>query len=212
MIKTVFFGLMMTLLVIRSANCADVAYGLVLMTRLSGEKEISHRSALDLQTVQQGTVAIGLLNSAGRPIDLSSTEGESMAAEDAIKIESIKWYQLTPSSMHDSGFARKELILARDRLEISFNELVNMIGLAHSTGTFRLQVSVTLQENMGGSLVLESPGGVHALRLSFRLDDTYLGWLTSYFNVPYRYGSSQPEVRNYIYSDCADFVVAGITV
>lgn len=50
-------------------------------------------------------------------------------------------------------------------------------------------------------------------RLSFREDDSFTGWLTSFFNLPYIYGScgksdEEHQAEKYIGADCADLVVA----
>jgi hypothetical protein len=51
-------------------------------------------------------------------------------------------------------------------------------------------------------------------RYSIRRDDTFLGWLTSFFNVPYLFGSAGKGVRaqaeRYIGADCADVLVAAL--
>jgi len=44
-------------------------------------------------------------------------------------------------------------------------------------------------------------------RVSFRKDNNFLGWLTSFFNVPYVYGSAGRQIDAYVGADCADFVV-----
>lgn len=44
-------------------------------------------------------------------------------------------------------------------------------------------------------------------RLTVRADDSYLGYATSYFNVPGIYGSHERQVDRYIGVDCADLVV-----
>jgi len=50
-------------------------------------------------------------------------------------------------------------------------------------------------------------------RISFRKDNSFRGWLTSFFNLPYIYGSSgknseDHQAENYIGADCADLLVA----
>jgi hypothetical protein len=45
-------------------------------------------------------------------------------------------------------------------------------------------------------------------RISFRKDDSFTGWMTSFFNTPYVYGSTEYQAENYIGLDCADFVIA----
>jgi cell wall-associated NlpC family hydrolase len=49
-------------------------------------------------------------------------------------------------------------------------------------------------------------------RVSFRKDDSFIGWLTSYFNLPYIFGSAGNPIENhqtekYIGADCADLIV-----
>lgn len=46
-------------------------------------------------------------------------------------------------------------------------------------------------------------------RISFRKDDSFTGWLTSFFNLPYIYGNTEYQAENSIGMDCADYVVAG---
>lgn len=50
-------------------------------------------------------------------------------------------------------------------------------------------------------------------RVSFRKDDSFIGWLTSFFNLPYIYGSegknlANHQAENYVGADCADLLVA----
>lgn len=45
-------------------------------------------------------------------------------------------------------------------------------------------------------------------RIHFRKDDSFIGWMTSFFNIPYIMGSVAYQVDNYIGIDCADFVIA----
>lgn len=45
-------------------------------------------------------------------------------------------------------------------------------------------------------------------KVTFRKDDSFTGWMTSFFNTPYVYGSTEYQVENYIGLDCADFVIA----
>jgi len=44
-------------------------------------------------------------------------------------------------------------------------------------------------------------------RISFRKDDSFVGWLTSFFNLPYIYGSVNSQADNYVGVDCADLIV-----
>lgn len=45
------------------------------------------------------------------------------------------------------------------------------------------------------------------MRVSFRSDDSFLGWLASYFGVPYVFGSTGVQTDRYIATDCADAMV-----
>jgi hypothetical protein len=63
----------------------------------------------------------------------------------------------------------------------------------------------------------DAPDGMIAprvFRYSFRAGDDFLGWLTSYFNVPYLFGSAGKGARNqaerYLGADCADVLVAAL--
>ena len=44
-------------------------------------------------------------------------------------------------------------------------------------------------------------------RISFRQDDSFVGWLTSFLNLPYIYGSVPEQVDNYVGTDCADLII-----
>jgi hypothetical protein len=79
-------------------------------------------------------------------------------------------------------------------------------------GTMRFKVLVR-----HGGEVLSSPGmeskksygiskKVHLI--SFRRDDSFLGWVTSYYNVPGIYGSSIVQVESYIGVDCSDLLTS----
>ena len=85
-------------------------------------------------------------------------------------------------------------------------------------GTMRLAAAVA-----AGSRIAATPGAGDAaggtiadsvFRYSFRRDDGFVGWLTSFFNVPYVFGSagkgakSQAERR--VGADCADVLVAAL--
>jgi hypothetical protein len=56
--------------------------------------------------------------------------------------------------------------------------------------------------------------GTAPLRYTFRKGDGFLGWLTSFYNVPYVFGSAGKGVRNqaerYEGADCADVLVAAL--
>jgi hypothetical protein len=63
----------------------------------------------------------------------------------------------------------------------------------------------------------DAPAGQIAARVfrySFRRDDSFVGWLTSFFNVPYLFGSAGRGAKNqadrYLGADCADLLVAAL--
>jgi hypothetical protein len=86
------------------------------------------------------------------------------------------------------------------------------------TGVMAYQVRATLPDGT----VVETPGPTagtgfglprEVLRVVFRRDDSYLGYLTELFNTPYIFGSSSDGRRHQtddlIGSDCADLAVYG---
>lgn len=55
------------------------------------------------------------------------------------------------------------------------------------------------------------------MRVSFRSGDDYLGWLSTYFNVPNVFGSAGPsddrhQTERYVGADCADVLVGALRV
>jgi hypothetical protein len=83
-------------------------------------------------------------------------------------------------------------------------------------GTIFIAAEVTLPTKDGEELVIRTPDAstVDALgltpkvmRVSFRGDDTFVGWLGSLFHVPYVFGSTGPQTDRYTGTDCADAMV-----
>jgi hypothetical protein len=85
-------------------------------------------------------------------------------------------------------------------------------------GVMRLKVTIRHD-----GVTLASPGADDApqgqiadrvFRFTIRRDDSFLGWLTSFFNVPYLFGSAGSGSRNqaerYVGADCADILVAAL--
>lgn len=83
-----------------------------------------------------------------------------------------------------------------------------------------MRLKVTIQHD---GRTLASPGAEDApqgqiadlvFRYTFRRDDSFLGWLTSFFNVPYLFGSagsgSRSQAERYVGADCADILVAAL--
>jgi len=86
------------------------------------------------------------------------------------------------------------------------------LGVMHLAATVHL-----------GDAALSTPGADDApdgtlaarvFRYSFRSGDDFLGWLTSYFNVPYLFGSAgkgaRAQAERYVGADCADVLVAAL--
>ncbi len=85
-------------------------------------------------------------------------------------------------------------------------------------GSIWLAAIVTLPDGR----VLATPDGASVaryglersvMRVSFRTGDDYLGWLSTYFNVPNLFGSSgahgDHQTDRYVGADCADVLVGG---
>jgi hypothetical protein len=86
-------------------------------------------------------------------------------------------------------------------------------------GTMGFKVSVKIGDKVYSSPGKESifRGGLSdkVIRVAFRRDDTFPGYLTELFNTPYIWGSAghppkKHQAERLIGSDCADFVVYGI--
>jgi hypothetical protein len=80
-------------------------------------------------------------------------------------------------------------------------------------GSFWFEVVVTLENGK----VIRTKGiknvgrkglSREVFRISYMLDEGYIGYLTTFFNVPGIFGSMPYQSRNYIGVDCADVLVA----
>jgi hypothetical protein len=87
----------------------------------------------------------------------------------------------------------------------------------HSPGTTWIAAEVTLPGQAGVTIrtpdgAAVEPLGISArvMRVSFRADDSFLGWLGTYFNVPYVFGSTGPQTDRYAGTDCADAMVGAL--
>jgi hypothetical protein len=138
-----------------------------------------------------------------------------------------RWYELRPVDRYVDNtepafhfapirFEAFELTRCRDAQRCA--ALAAGLPEAKGAGTMAYQVKFTGPNGRP----LESPGpeftrwgglttDVH--RVTFRLDDTYLGYLTELIGTPYIFGSAGPDGRNQtdllIGSDCADLAVYG---
>jgi hypothetical protein len=85
-------------------------------------------------------------------------------------------------------------------------------------GTMRLAATVSLgAEHASTPGAEDAPAGQisdRVFRYSLRADDSFLGWLSSFFNVPYLFGSAgkgpKSQAERYIGADCADVLVAAL--
>jgi hypothetical protein len=79
-------------------------------------------------------------------------------------------------------------------------------GEQKSLGIMRLAAMVTVAgESRSTPAELE-----RAFRYTYRSGDDFLGWLWTYYNVPYLFGSVTRQVDSYYGADCADVLVAAL--
>ena len=82
---------------------------------------------------------------------------------------------------------------------------------AGGMGVMRYGVEVTIDgrdyRTAGVEVRNERGIGAEVFRVTVRRDDSFLGWATSYFNVPGLYGSHERQVDDYVGVDCADLLV-----
>lgn len=151
--------------------------------------------------------------------------------------QSIRWYQILPdiSKLYKNanfpwddnpykwiGYARikyfrYELEQFRDQWEISpgFKKFTDP-DYRHDTGSFWIQVEI-----YDGKKMMVSPGlknndhrglSPDVFRISIRDGEGYIGYLTSFFNVPGLFGSVTYQSINYIGVDCADALMAAYSL
>jgi hypothetical protein len=86
-------------------------------------------------------------------------------------------------------------------------------------GVMRLAATVRAPDGVERSTAGagDAPGGLIAdrvFRYTFRDGDGLVGWLTSFFNVPYLFGSAgrgaRSQAERYLGADCADILVAAL--
>ncbi len=152
---------------------------------------------------------------------------------DAPEAGLIRWYQIVPdiSRLYKNanfpwdndpyklvGFAkikyhRYELMQFRGQQEIipSFKNKYDSLYKTDA-GSFWVQAEVTLHGKKKSSPGIESSDhrglSPNVFRISVRDGEGYIGYLTSFFNVPGLFGSVTYQSTNYIGVDCADAVMA----
>ena len=149
---------------------------------------------------------------------------------DVVNATSIRWYRIIPdtSRMYKNanfpwednaykwvGFAkirysRHEIVEARDKLQytvITANDSGS--GL---TGSYWYQVEVEKDDEVRRSAGLKESDhrglSPQVFRLSIRDGEGFLGYVSSFFNVPGVFGSATYQSTNYIGTDCADVMMA----
>lgn len=117
-------------------------------------------------------------------------------------------------------YKETELSNFKDRWEIDADAhpTDKEYDINNGLGVMRYKVKIIFTDKNGKKQILSTPGKestdycgitqkVH--RINFRENNSYLGWLSSYFNVPGVFGSVDKQVNEYRGIDCADLVVAG---
>ena len=144
----------------------------------------------------------------------------------------IRWYKVEPAgrSYSNSAFNKgwwdtikyEETLFAEDVFGMDIDVRPTILEDYGNIGTMRFKVEVDYngaRASTPGKESVDKRGikdNVH--RVSLRPDDSYVGYLKSFFNLPYIWGSaslrdqspaSKHQAERYIGADCADFVVAG---
>ena len=119
----------------------------------------------------------------------------------------IDYKRVEIKSFRDS----KKVILTREVLEA--NRLDGNYLYNSKLGSFWFEAEATLKSGKvvksKGIRNIEKKGlSPKVFRVSYMLDKTYIGYLTTFFNVPGIFGSMPYQSRNYIGVDCADVLVA----
>lgn len=136
----------------------------------------------------------------------------------------VRWFQIIPdtSNMYkNANFpweedAYKWVGLARIRCDKE--EFVEARGLwevevpSDQAGSFWFQAEVEKDGKVSRSPGIEASDrrglSPSVFRVSFREGPGFLGWMTSFFNVPALFGSIPYQSNNYIGADCADTLMA----
>jgi hypothetical protein len=142
----------------------------------------------------------------------------------------LRWYKVEPkgdSYNNTAGGFHWDLIEYQEHPLGPWGKKWQMPADAHPVaypdthgglGTMAFKVSVKIGDQVFSSPGKESifRGGLsdQVIRVAFRRDDTFLGYLTELFNTPYIWGSAgyppkKHQAQRLIGSDCADFVVYG---
>lgn len=122
------------------------------------------------------------------------------------------WIGFDTIEYKETGIKRKQWELDADA-----HPSERKYDIHQGLGVMRYKVTALLMSPGEKSLTVSSPGkesvdmygiknNVHMV--DFRKDDTFLGWITSYFNVPGVFGSVRQQLDRYLGVDCADLIIA----
>jgi hypothetical protein len=153
------------------------------------------------------------------------------AAVAGAKPTDVRWFKLEPKTtsvdntqpkfhFESIAYVEHELAGCKGKLECPADvspETLPAVPELAGTGTMAFVVRVTTAQGELSTPGLEAMrrGGLtrDVMRVTFRKDDSYLGYLTELLNTPYIFGSAGPDgdnqTDNLIGSDCADFAVYG---
>ncbi|MBS1151855.1 MAG: hypothetical protein H6Q89_3553, partial [Myxococcaceae bacterium] len=190
-------------------------------------------------TVLAGTPSLSLTASVdgGKPKAgwVYARAGQKVVLQAAVtgaKAKSWRWFKLEVASesvdntqpkfhFEPIAFRAVELEGCRDQSACAADVTPSVLAKVEQlpgVGTMAFQVKATLEQGAElGTPGLEAVkyGGLkpEVMRVTFRRDDSYLGYVSELVNTPYIFGSAGPDGRNQsdllIGADCADLAVYG---
>ena len=117
-------------------------------------------------------------------------------------------WEIKPFYNEGSGFRHRESSVSVG----SLNQALNSRFYHEAVGSFWFQVQVEKEGTIYRSAGVEDSDhrglSPQVFRISIRDGQGYLGYLTSFFNVPGLFGSVTYQSNNYIGVDCADVLMA----
>jgi hypothetical protein len=154
------------------------------------------------------------------------------AALSGAKPKDVRWFALEPKTtsvdntqpqfhFEPIAYLERELSNCRGKLECPADVAPGMLpAVAQFAGAGTMAFQVRVETEDGATVQtrgLDSTrrGGLtrEVMRVTFRTDDSYLGYLTELINTPYIFGSAGPDgdnqTDNLVGADCADFAVYG---
>jgi hypothetical protein len=143
----------------------------------------------------------------------------------------VRWLRVRPRYQHYSNVVQwgafegdwrgiERLLYAEEDLEPNEEitiegAVLRLRGRGDGPGTTWIAAEVSLPDGRR----LHTPGALSTdrhgidrdvLRISFRAGDDFLGWLASYFGVPFVFGSVSRQVDRYTGADCADVLIGAL--